>query len=210
MATQSTVVSIVPVEIKIQKTSLFGCPAGIEKADPQHPKMLTVPDCWHRLYLGAERGWMNINDMSEDVARAIVHDYIKSSICTEEGAQPGIFAIPLKVVTDVKVLETQYAEQMANARQEQDKWEINLLKMADDDWSKSGHMHRAVSNLQRDIAKRRKLDKEWLYVPEGELAYDMIKCPACKSPVDKTAVVCASCKLILKPEEHKKLQFVAA
>jgi hypothetical protein len=208
--TQSTVVSIVPVHIKIQKTSLFGCPTEIAKASPFDPKVLIVDDCWHRIYLGVERSWMNITDLSADVARAIVNDFIKSSICTDEGAEPGIFSIPNKVVDDIKILEKEYKDELALARVRQDKWEINLIKMADDDWSKSGHMHRAISNLQRDIAKRRRMEKEWLFIPEGELAHGMVKCPACKIPIEKDTIICASCKLVLKPEEYKKFQFAVA
>jgi hypothetical protein len=208
--TRSTVVSIVPINIKIQKVGLYGCPDSIEKADPFHPKTLIVGDCWHEIYIGVERGRLKVTDLSADVARAIVNDFIRAQICTSDGAEPGIFCIPNRVVEDVKILETEFSQELKNARFTQDKWEINLIKMADDDWSKSGHSHRAISNLQRDIAKRRRMDKEWLFVPEGEMAHGMIKCIACKTPVEKDAIICATCKTVLQPEEYKKLQSTAA
>jgi len=202
--TQSTIVSIVPVEIYVNSQGAYYPGVyRIPKADDMLPQILLIDDGWHRLYLGAERGWRRFNLLSHEIAKSIVDDYIRSSICVGEGCQPGIFYAP-KVIQK-EVIEKECKEQLSIARSRQLRWYEMLIRMADNDWSKSGHRHNVISDLQRFIAKKLKLEKEWLF--EAKIQEDSVKCPACFSIISKEAIVCFNCRLILKPEEYAKLRF---
>jgi hypothetical protein len=200
---KSSVVSIVPVEIHVNAEGAY-YPGiyHIPKADDLLPKVIHVGEGWHRVYLGVERGWRRFPITSSEIAKAIVNDYIRSSICTGEGCEPGIFSIPNKTIENA---EKECKEQLVVARSKQLRWYEMLIRMADNDWSKSGHRHNVISDLQRFIAKKLKLDKEWLF--EAKIEEGSVKCPACFSAISKDAIVCFNCRLVLKPEEYTKLKF---
>jgi hypothetical protein len=207
---QSTVVSIVPVKIEIRKSgALYPDSWDIPKADDLAPEVLVIDDAKTRVYLGVERGYFWTKILSAELANAIVRDYIQSCICTDADCFPGIFDVPNTVVTK-KDVEKVCAVQLTRARLTQSNWYNRLIRAADDDWAKSGHSHRTISNLQRDIAKKMRLNKEWIFISQDDTPYGMLKCPACKQNIEKDAIICAHCNLILKPEEHKKLSFVGA
>ena len=206
--TKSTIVSIVPTKVKVDMAgALYPSLFEIPKADDLMPEVLIVEDAKTRIYLGTERGYFTTTILSAELAQAIAHDYVQSCICyAPPDCSPGIFAMPDQVITKNDVEKVCKVE-LAQARRSQRAWYEALIKMADDDWAKSGHMHRSISNLQRDIAKKLRLEKEWLFIPEGNLPHGMIKCPACKTAIEPDVILCPNCKLILKPEEHKKLVF---
>lgn len=207
--TKSSVVSIVPIAIKVNKMGAMHpnewiIPPSIN----EQPQVLVVEDGFAMVYINAERGRIKTPILSFDLARSIVEDYLRSCICTKEGCEPGIFFIPKAVnVDDVK---KSYVMQLLEARARQKRWFEEMMRVADDDWSKSGHKHSAISNLQRTIAKMLGLNKEWLFMTREDVPVGTMKCPACKTLIEADAIVCLNCRLILKPDEHKKLAFVGA
>ena len=60
----------------------------------------------------------------------------------------------------------------------------------------------------REVARKMQVDKEWLYVPKNDPLN--FRCPSCRTNIDKEAVVCPHCKLILQPDRHKEMQFATA
>ena len=201
--TQSTILSLVPIDIKIErKGAMYPDTWLIPKSDTITPTNFLVEDGWSRTYLGAERGHMRIPILSFELAKSLVSDYIRSCIAVLEGCEPGIFSVEGKV-DDVK----KYDKELSLAKVRQLRWFEELIRMADNDWAKSGHKHNVISNLQRDVARLLGLDKEWLFVTKDDTPAGSIRCPSCKSIVDKDAIVCMNCKLILNPTEYKKLSF---
>ncbi len=59
-----------------------------------------------------------------------------------------------------------------------------------------------ITDIQRFAAKSLNLQREWSVEPEP---VSVVKCPACNSLIETTAIVCKHCKAIIKPEEAKKL-----
>lgn len=200
--TESTVVSIVPIELKIDKPGIFPGRWVIPKADDDKPQKLVIGDSWHTIYVGVERGYLRVVDLSSDVARAIVEDFKRSIICTDSESEPGLFWLN-RIINSF----SEVSKELEEARKKQHNWYRKLVMMADDDWTKSGHMHRSVSDLQRLAAKKLNVDREWVYVSKDD---DVgFKCPACRVIIDKNCIVCPNCKLVLKPDEMKVLTFAS-
>ena len=203
--TESTIVSIVPVEIVVNKSgAVYPGNWVIPQADDLKPKTLIIRDGWTRIYLGVERGYFKTPILSAELAQSVVNDYVRSCIGFGDNCQPGIFSVSDKVITNP---EKECAEQLNIARVQQNNWYDKLIMDADNDWSRSGHSHRTISDLQRLIARKRRLDKEWLHTNPNDTPSGMIKCPACQSDIESKSIVCKHCHLVLKPEEHKKLVF---
>jgi hypothetical protein len=120
-------------------------------------------------------------------------------------AHPGVFWEPKVILPES--IEKECVEKLSQARISQLAWEEMLVKMADEDWIKSGKRPRSISDLQRQVAKNRGYEKEWLYIPKVEEGATILVCPACRTQISSLAVVCANCNLILKPDDYKKLQF---
>ena len=198
-----TVVSIVPTYLNLDIVGIFPGSFRIPAADDDKPEVLYVGDSVHYVYLGADRGMFKVKDLAADVCKSIVNDFKKSIICSNPGAEPGLFWMD----GEVKNVEKECAIELKNARELQKKWYVEMINMADDDWQRSGHIHKTISNLQRLIAKKLGMDKEWLYQSDDDVAMGSLKCPACKIIIDKDSVLCNNCKLILKPDEFRKLTF---
>lgn len=208
MSTRSTIVSIVPVKIEVRKAgALYPDTWDIPKADDLFPEVLHIDDARTRVYLGIERGYFWTPILSAELAQSIVNDYVRSCIGYEPPyAQPGIFSVPDEVIAK-KDVEKLCASQLTTVRISQNNWYEKLIRDADNDWARSGHSHRTISNLQREIAKKKRLDKEWIFSTPTEIPHGMQKCMACKQSIESDAIVCHHCGLVLKPEEHKKLEF---
>jgi len=204
---KSSIISIVPIEIRIDRAGAMFPDKWVIPAAVEVPSILIVSDGWSRTYLGVERGFIKIPVNSYDLARSIVNDYLRSCICTADECMPGIFAIE-KEVTEKDL--GNYEKELSTCNLYQRAWFEQLIRMADNDWAKTGHKHNVISNTQRLIAKKLGLDKEWLFVTREDTPTGSIKCPSCFANIDARSVVCSNCRLILKPEEHKKLQFAGA
>jgi hypothetical protein len=199
----ATVVSIVPCDLKLDIMGIHPGNFFIPKADEDDPKVLHIGNSWHMIYLGADRDSLKVTDLSYDIARSIVEDFKRSVICVEPGCEPGLFWVPRMVSeNDVKL---HLFNELQDASVMQTAWYLKLIKMADDDWTKSGHLHRSISDLQRWIAKKLQMEKEWLYVPKNDPSLN--KCPACRNVVDKESIICGHCKLILQPDKYKEMEF---
>ena len=199
---QVTVVSIAPVAIMADKPGLFPGRFFIPPADEDSPQLLVVGDSYHMVYLGSENStkYVKVTDLASVVATSIVEDFKRGIICRDVNAEPGVFWVPFVVKNVGKECE----KELSIAKSYQRGWFNKLIDMADDDWNKS-HSPRAISDLQRNVATKLKMDKPWLYNQE---AINAITCPACFTNLNPRAVVCSNCKLVLKPDEYAKMQFV--
>src|SRR5205814_837220 len=128
--------------------ALYGDTWLIPKSNTMTPTNFLVEDGWSRTYLGAKRRHMKIPILSFELAKSLFSDYIRSCIAVLEGCEPGIFAVEGKV-DDVK----KYDKELSLAKVRQLRWFEELIRMADNDWAKSGHKHNVISNLQRDVAR---------------------------------------------------------
>ena len=205
----ATVVSIVPHEIKSDMPTVHPGDFVIPASDGKTPVVLVVKEAGHDVYMGSDRTphSMRVKIPAYDVARAIVEQYLHSVIATADNAQPGIFWVPGEY--DADMIELSFPKEMQNARIQQKNWYLELVKMADDDWTKSNHRHSAISNLQRMAADFLGFKREWVdAVKTNPELLNLVPCPACTTVISRAALLCPNCKTILKPEEYKKYQLV--
>lgn len=203
----ATIVSIVPFEINADKPTIYPGVFRIPKGDENGPAVLHVIEASHFVYMGAERGknpFLRVRNSAFEVARAIVEDYTNGLIATGPGACPGLFWVPERI--EKEEVELKYPKELGEARVSQRNWYQNLLSMADGDWAKSNHSHRAITNLEIIAANKLGMKREWCEMPKAE-AISFTECPICRVRIDDKCIVCPSCKVVRKPEEFKMYEF---
>jgi hypothetical protein len=149
------------------------------------------------VYLDSDRGSMRIMLPAEEIAEAVVKDYVGTVLGSRGDVHPGLFSL-IGNFTIPEILKEELPR-LTQARQKQDAWFKNLVVIADDDWSKY-HQHKMISNVQRLAARCLGYQRDWLNaIPDQDQL-----CPACRSIIDPRALVCSVCKTIVKPDEYKK------
>ena len=196
---KTTIVSLIPFDLNEEKPVYPGH-FFISGAKENDIEILVVENAIAFKYVDEYRGTDKINIDSEDLARAIVEDYATSQLAVmpSDDIIPGLFFIPGEH-TKIEI-KTKYKDIVAEYRAKQVKWFEILVRMADDDWEKT-RQHKVISGIQRYAARFLNIDRPWLIEPKME------KCIACRSTVEAEAIICPTCKTVLKPEEFKKLQF---
>ena len=196
---KTTLVSLIPFEVNERKPVYPGH-FYIQGAKENDIEILVIENAKAFRYLDEFRGTDTINIDSEEIAKAVVEDYINSQLAVRsgEGLIPGLFYIPGEH-TKIEV-KTKYKDIVSDYRVKQTKWFEVLVRMADDDWEKT-RQHRVISGIQRYAARFLNLERPWLIEPK------MTKCIACKTTVEENAVICPICRVVLNQDEYKKLQF---
>lgn len=200
-----TVISLVPLMIEEYKPGLIPGFFHIDASVDGKPELLYVGECMHYVQLDEDRGRITVMDSAHTVARSIVDDYIKATICTSPDACPALWW-EHGLITREDLLTTK-AEKVREVLQVQDRWYKALIVDADDGWSKS-HQHAMVSDLARRACDALGLERDWNIVISEDVQPQTQECPACKSKVFVGAVVCPQCRCVLDAEAHKKLVFV--
>ena len=195
---KSTLVSVLPFALNESKPTLYPGEYHIPAAKyPDGIETLVIADAHGLLYLDADRGSLRVNIASEEVAKSIVDDYIRSVLAIDTHQRPGIFYL-VGDYNSTEVAEEQ-AEALNKAHEYQRNWFQALVRIADDDWSKF-HQHKIISNIQRVAAQCLNLSREWLTLIPSESQL----CPMCRIVVDPLAVLCMNCKTVLNPEKYKE------
>lgn len=205
MADKATVISIVPFLINESKPGLYPGNFYISPAAEGDFEFLVVTRAVHHVYLDSDRGSLTIPTTSDEIARSICDDYKKAQLAYGANTEPGLFWIEGEY-KDKKAILAVAADKIADARRKQRNWFTRLVEIADDEWNKY-HSHKMVSDLQRYAAKNLGLEREWNI--QGTVASTSF-CPACRSIVSNEALVCATCRTILKMDEYKKRGIVQA
>lgn len=202
----ATVVSLLPISIEAEKPMLTPGNFLIPPAEKGDFNILHIGHASHPVYLDSERGSIRVPVVSEEVAQSIVYDAIISRpYGLESGvAEPGLFWVPGHLSKEQ--IKKQHADKLESAQKKQRQWFLNLVGEADGWWNQY-HNHKMISDLHRKAAKYLNLEREWNIEGTVESSTD---CPACTKIIPIRAVVCPHCRVILKPEEYKKLQFAEA
>ena len=197
----TTVVSIVPYRVSIDLPTVY--PGRYELPEPAADSFSHVHIRRGRTdrYVGGpvNNGVVSLPLLSEEIAEAIVKDHIRANICVVVGiAEPGLFVIPGMVSEPaIKV-----SQQLSKAREKQKNWFTELVKQADSDFQRT-HSTKAVGRLAKKAANFLNLRREWNVEGQVEES-EVIKCPMCMALVSPHAIVCMTCKFILKKEEYEK------
>lgn len=195
---RTTVVSLLPFEVNESKPTLYPSTYRIPAVPVgQECQTLVIDDAVGLLYLDSDRGSLRINIPSEEIAQSLIGDYVKSTLGYRENCQPGLFYL-VGDWNPIEVVKEQPAE-LNIAKKQQHNWFVELIRIADDDWSKF-HQHKMISDIQRLAANRMSLSREWLnMIPEESQL-----CPMCRTIVDPLAVLCMNCKFVLNEEKYKQ------
>jgi hypothetical protein len=204
---EATVVSIVPFPISEAKPGIYPGYFNLPASKDEEPVVLAIGNS--KCYIPRLEGQKPIEARlpAEEIAAAIVNDFIHAHLGTDEGAHPGLFWLEGNVSsTDVLV---KHAEKLAAASQAQKNWFVNLVKIADDDWVKGNKKHIFISDIQRIAAKSLGLEREWIIkIPEKVIK--LMACPACTTQINSEAVICPSCRAVINAKKYKELQFAGA
>lgn len=203
---KSTLVSIVPFPITEHKPGIYPGKFHIGASKDNVPEVLVIGDSKYHVEIDENRS-ITVTCQSEQLAESIVEDYIISNLAfsRELNSAPGIFWVPgVHTVLDISI---KFSEKLKEVRERQVIWFKRLVSIADDDWEKT-RQHKTISDMQRFAAKSLGLDKPWIVNAASEVAVmGQAKCFACKSIISSEAIICPSCKFIIKPEEYKNLKF---
>lgn len=196
----ATVISLVPVAIKIDKPGLIPREQFIPKSDGVNPQVLHVDGALHYVNVGEGVKKFPVRVPADEYAQSIVNDYIHACLAVDlgEGAMPALFWAEGKF--SPKEVMTNFKERVEHELAGQNKWLTNLVKMADDDWQKL-HRHSAISDLQRMAAKLLLIkDRDWILQDQNNL----FVCPACRSLIQKGSIRCSICTTVLDHAAFEK------
>ena len=205
MPLNSTVISLVPFDIREEKPGLLPPRYFIPASDMKIPSLLKVGTASHYVYLDQDRGSLRVSDPSNEVARSIVEDYVTSQLGVDDTSKPALFWVDDVVVPELVM--GKYRSTVNELLEFQKNWFTNVARLADNDWIRY-HQHNVVSDFQRDCAKHLGWDPdqhEWM----APRILDILNCPACGSPIQKNIILCPNCKLILNEQaaKEKNLKF---
>ena len=193
---EATVISIVPREVRMHAPGLSPDIFVLPPAAEGDFEILHVKDSFFYVYR-LEGEQIRVSEPGEIVARSIVTTFLGDQLGMTENGAPGLFWLP--GVFSKEEIQAKYKKELDAARSRQVMWFKELVNLADDSWQKN-HLLRAISETQRDAARRLGLRKEWL-VDYKQLT----QCPACGSTLPiPDATVCAQCRTIINPAEHAR------
>lgn len=207
---RSTVVSIVPFALSEYKPGLF--PAKYEipaAASMDDPEILVVRGCYFFVDVPEHpQRSFKIETSSEKLAHSIVFDFLDSQLAIDRdtNAMPGIFYIPEEVPKSM--IKQGFRKELAQAKENQTNWFLNLVKMADDDFQMA-RKHEVVSGVQRQAARALGLERDWLLDIQKINQIATKTCPVCTSQILEKSIVCPTCRAILNDSEYKKFSFAA-
>jgi hypothetical protein len=192
---RATVVSMFPMEINEHKPGLYPGYFIIPAAPIGEFTFLVVGPSVY--YQETKNDIMTqVQTPCNVVAESIVHDFCSSHIGRiPQVAEPGVFWVPGAHETRHDI-EHYFPDQLKLAEQRQLKWYEELVKIADDTFSRTNR-HTSVSALQRLAAKHLALQRPWSLRTadnaglcrfcKSELPYGAVKCPTCREIVDMAA-----------------------
>jgi hypothetical protein len=202
MADISTVVSLVPFDIREEKPGLYPGRFYIPASKDNTPSILFVHTGLHFVYLDETRGSVRVKDLSGDIANSIVKDYLSSQLGSDDNARPGLFWLPEEV--SLLTLTSKHKDLLEENKRVQKNWFINCCKIADNDWQRY-HQHNVISHTQRimaDLIGWRPEEHEWM---SPLTTLKTTPCPACG--LQTTAAICPNCRCVLDKERVKDLTF---
>jgi hypothetical protein len=207
MATQTfgcTVVSIMPIPLESRKPGLIPGLFKLPASDGKEPLCLVVYDSKYNVYIDDTRGSLPVREAADGVARSIVSDFVEGQLGANEGARPGLFWV-VGEWTSAQIKD-KYSTELLEARIAQQKWFIEICKIADNDWNRY-HQHNVISDFQRKAAELLGYTRESHEWMAPHLVMSNQSCPACSQQVPAKVVICPNCHCVLDAEKYKTLVF---
>lgn len=189
----SQVASIYPFTVNEFKPGIHPPNYIIEGTrDEDKPTILDVKDAHYYIYTDNDVA-QKVPVVADELANAIVNDFISGCFGIGTDARPGIF-----VVNDIE-------KDLPVAKEKQRNWFVRLVELADNDWAATNRPG-SINKIQRYAAKALGVDREWT----GNIDAVPQFCPACTKPVTIGAAICMNCRCIIDKEKFATLQFADA
>lgn len=198
---KSTIVSILPKKISERKCTLQPGIFEIQPGTFDKPAILVVgTSSWWR-EVGDHEPLLEIPNSAIAVAKSVVDDYCNGLLgCNMGNQMPGLFYLAGDL--SVAKLKAEHMPLLINARENQKRWFLELVKMADILWSRSNGNPLAINEDSRLAAKELNLNKPWM---GDQQTVELVRCIACGNLRNPAYPVCAVCKAVADPELAAKL-----
>src|SRR5437867_1071283 len=183
MAVEFTIVSILPFDIVEDKPGLIPNRYEIKACKDGTPQVLHVSSAVHYVYI-PERSPLRIVTPAEELARSLVEDFVNAQIGITPDASPGIWNLLGKLTAQEAKGKPEYLINLQRHR----KWLTNIVKMADDDWTRY-HSNQAISDFQRAAAVSLGYNPEQHPWMAPQLMLQSVRCPSCGLAVSPDLVV---------------------
>jgi hypothetical protein len=200
--TKATIVSIVPIKIRIPAPHINPSIYEIPAAKIGEIQTLVIGEVTYPIYMGEGRSIIN-KELAFTTAEQLSQQYVGAQLGLGEDCQPGIFIVPGNFSPDQ--IKTNFPAELDKATNQQRNWFAKLVNEGDDCWNKF-HRSAAISELQRKACTWLGIEREW----NIDVAKEVKKCPACKGVLPDGAVICMSCRTIINQKAYKELGFAPA
>jgi hypothetical protein len=205
--TFATVCSMLPYSLDETKSGLYPNTFHLEKAEPNSFTLNIIPNNIYYLVDpdpladAKSRHFIKVPVPAIDCACSVVNDYVSSLIAVDIPERvPGLFAVVGDWI-DKKEFALKYPKELNRYRTAQIGWFENLVRDADDMWSKT-HSPVTISDLQKNAAKHLNFERDWINPTPSEL---LEKCPFCRNPIGVGAIKCITCHEILDRKKYAEL-----
>lgn len=215
-SSRATIISLVPFPLDEFKPGLIPGQFHVDACLDGEPVCAVISDAIFFVYIDADRGNLRVPAPSYQVASAVCYDYVVAQMEAKEECHPAIFA-EVGIWTPARV-KKELGEKLDYFRSCQERWFVELIKRADDDWAKM-QSHFAISDTQRYALKVLDPDnthnRQWAIMGPSDLrpteATELTTqiCGACGSDIPLNVVLCKYCGHIIDEEKYKKMSFAA-
>jgi hypothetical protein len=206
---EGTIVSWYPVEVTRRVPGIspgdYTIPAGdFTKNDGF--SILHVDDAVEYVYVGHGRPSIKTSHDGYKLAQSLVSDFIQASVYTSLPDRiPGVIALPGRLSREEVIAKHKRA--VDTARAAQTFWATELIRNADDEWSKNKR-HRAIGNMERIFASAMGVNREWVTPIEEKV--ETKDCIFCTTTIPAKAVVCPQCHNVVDRAQFEILSGTAA
>lgn len=190
---RATVVSIYPVALDEVKSTMEPGRYRIDAGTYEKPavKVVTSASWWREI--DSQQPLLEIPVASILVADSIVRDYCNGLLgCDMADKMPGLFYVPgeFNAVSIIK----DYKNLLDKAKQKQDNWYAELVKIADVAYSRTNGNPVAVNELMKMAASSLGIeDRDWM---KAYKAVTLTRCFACGTLKNPQFPVCPACRAI--------------
>jgi len=200
---KSTLVSIYPLLISQKNVTITPGVFEIPPGSLEKPSLLVVgSSSWFR-EVDENQPLLEIPVSSIVVAESVVRDYTIGMLEVDmETRKPGLFFVPgAKSVQEIK---RDHEKELTIAARKQKTWFEALVARADSLWARTMGNPLSIDDKMRIAAIELGMkDKEW--IKNMIRPTNLINCPACTAMINSIAMVCPSCRVVIKPEEFAKM-----
>ena len=204
---KSTVVSVLPKLIRERKPTIQPGIFEIEAGTIEKPSILVVgPSSWWR-EIDENQPLLEIPVSSVQIADSIVRDYCNGLLgCNMGDKMPGLFYVPGEYT--LEGIRKNYAALLNKAVENQKRWFLELVQIADILWSRSNGNPLSISEDARLACKELNIqNKPWL----GDIQVaELVRCVACGNLRNPQYPICPQCKAVVDKELAAKLNLTIA